>query len=170
MVAIFIATHFVYSGYQVKSIYSSKAQEQSTINRHVVDTTETWDALAPVRDRWDESFVAVTEMVDLFSIMAALDLESTAFEYSVNTVIDGGRSNVTYNNTSLGLVQACIKNNTNGMLMSSTHIPNLLADIRRMEERQNLTFNSLAIRDAGEGVTQIMFDALCVYLRGEDNF
>lgn len=170
LVSAIISIYLAYQGYQVKSVYEEKTRQQTLINREVADTAMIWESLEPVRESWDRMFEPLSDIRDLYSINNALNLDQTTFMYEMTNVIDGGRENISYQGVSIGLVRACIQNENAGFHVQSRNINEMLADIAHLERRHSISFSEVTIVDGGEGRKHILFDSLCVLLRGEDAF
>lgn len=161
---------FVWHGAEAMNSYRDKAAKQNAVNMHVIETKESWNALSVVREKWNERYKVANDISDLYGVFEAIELSETTLTYESSVLVDGGRENVQYDGVPIGLAKACVKTDPRGVVAHASDLGQMLDDLKYLESRGDIEFKRVTLADGSEGKKLLVFDAICVLLRGEDKF
>lgn len=155
-------------GYDNYSAYEKVRQQQLLINENVDTYKDTWSALQPTVERWNNSFTATSQVSDIVSLMNAIDIKSINLNPSSELIMDGGRSD---HGANIGLTRSCVLNNSRGYQFENASISDYLSALSELERRQDVVFGQILIdtQNTGRRTTlTLTLSQLCVLLRDED--
>ena len=163
----------LYFGYSTMSKYQEKAAQQMNENSGVVSLRETWATLKPEVEKWNRTFVLDSTINDLNDVYEALGVEKHGLKSDSLMLNDAGRMVVKANDHEIGLSKTCLTNSSQGFVLQNESVSDYVRKLEPLLTRSDIDFNSLSLRlDINNGATlpYIVFDKLCVVLRGSDTF
>lgn len=160
-----LSTWFFFKSYELVDVYSQKIHSQERINIQAEQVKSKFNGLQTVKDSWEKTFPSTNEINDLISLYRVMDLKQVGFQAEANNLYDSGRYLFNYEGESHGLVNACLANDINGMVVLAQSVRGALAGLAAMEANSILSFDGFMI-DQDKGRVRLTFPQLCVLLRG----
>lgn len=163
--SLFSAAFFVYKTIELNNIWDMKINEQRNIIYALTDASKTWDRLSTTRQVWADSFVLADDRdLSLVMLSSLLKVEISGLKPVKSRIQDSVTSPVLFNGVDLGLTRTCVKNTHQSFEVESDDINILIAGLRHLEERREISFSHVEILNKYGSPLARIYD-LCVILR-----
>lgn len=165
MIALVLAGLLIKQGHSNFSYYEQVKEQQLAINDNVDTYKDTWLALQPTIEKWNDSFTSTDQVNDMVSLMQAIDVKSSGLEPATDIVMDGGRRD---HGSNIGLTRSCILNGGGGYRFENASITDYLKGLQALEQRDDVVLGRIIIdakQESGTSLPSLTVSTLCVLLR-----
>jgi hypothetical protein len=173
-VATFVASAFIlHQGYSIMQSYNQKVALQNAQNYGVTSLRETWASLQPTIDKWNATYTPDTAIKDLNGVYSALKLEEHGIQAQSLMLNDAGRFNIKVDEENLGLSKACLTNSAAGFTLSQDYVSRHISTLDGLLKRGDIEYGRISMlidKGKDDKMPYVVFDRLCVVIRGSDTF
>ena len=162
--AIGVSILFAQQSVQAYQHYEDKKNEQIRINMTAEQVKQKYMSLLPVREQWAKRYPAASEINDLVTLYSKMSLSFLGDAINTDEIYDLGRE--AYEEPGLGLVQSCIGNSNQGMMMKFSNVSSTLKSIKKLEELPNVTFTGVFLK-RNKGDMELHTGKMCLMMRGD---
>ena len=173
VVTIISCTVILYVSFLTMKDFLRLSEAQAVNNQNVVSIRETWLALSPSIKKWNNEYISDSSIKDLNGVYSAINLERHGLKPSSLNLVASNRTEVKFEEQPLGLSKTCITNVAGGFQLQSNHVSSYVQGLKSLYQRNDIEFGRLTLTGGKVGdsvLPTVMFDKLCIILRGEDTF
>lgn len=154
---------FVQQSTKAYQQYELKITEQARINMTAEQVRQKYMSLLPVRERWAARYPAESEVNDLVTMYDRMDLDFLGKAMNTDQIYDLGRE--PYEQQGLGLMEACIGNHPQGMVMKFPNVRSTLIAVKQLEQLTNVTFSGVQLKQ-NQHEMELYTSKVCLMMRG----
>lgn len=151
-----------YSNLVAKEL-DSKAQQQQAQLEQLRTFKSTYASLKEIEAKWDASFKAAPQDIDLLRLFNLLELSAIAPTIPDSLVV----TKVEPEATGLPLTKACLRNIGAGYRINQPSVSKAITSLRSLSSRVDMTYDGVTVASDDKGDIHVDLNEMCVFVRSQ---
>lgn len=149
-----------FHSWNLYKVGTEKLDKQVAINENVEQVKQTWKALQPTLNKWQQTFLHNDLVSDLVSLNSNLNIHPTGLIPQDRVLSEGSSEVIVFEGSDIGLAERCIKNNSRGYEVTAPTVAAFMNGMSTIDKRPDLNWKKVIIR-ANEDGFSITYSELC---------
>lgn len=164
--AVLIAGILCWKGYDANQILTTKYANQVDAREKLERYIESYKALLPARDRWNEVYKNAKSIRSIHDAYKAINIESVGLYGLPDKMAIQKVARVQSAGVDLGLVKICPRaGNTSGFMVGAPTTALMIEGVEKLAQRRDIELETISITQATGKIEAVL--GLCLLLRDD---
>lgn len=156
----------LHGGLQIRDSISGVTAQQEKNTKELMRWKDAYQALEPVKEEWEETYIPLGHIEDLVSLYDRFKLKDSGLDVDRKELVVDEVSQVEFNDKKLNLARICVETEgEDGLAVQGDNVSSLLEGVEDLEARKDVEMSEVSFKNRGEGNIKVILKDICFFLR-----